>query len=216
MGTATAFALDDLLGAVTVAGTVALSPLLAPWYRRWGATDAECAEELPGDALVPRPRLQATRATDIGAPPEVVWSWLIQMGHGRAGLYSYEGLENLAGCDLHNADRIEPAWQHLALGDSVALGPPGYPSFAVVGLVRHEHLVLLAGGPVGAVKNVWCFVLRPRGATGTRLIVRSRYEHPDTASQWALWRLLTEPMHFVMERKMLQGLRDRAERSVAL
>lgn len=206
---------DDLFGAITVAGSLALSPVLAPWYRRWGATPAECDEALPGDELVPDPRLLATRATDIDATPDEVFPWLVQMGHGRAGLYSYEGLENLAGCDIHNADHIVRAWQDLAVGGTVALGPPGYPALKVVALARPEHLVLFAGGADGEPKNSWAFVVRPRGAEGARLVVRSRYAYPATAKQWMLWRMITEPMHFAMERKMLLGIRLRAERFAA-
>lgn len=201
---------DDLRGALAAVGALALSPVLAPWYRRWGATAAECAAALPGDELVPDPRLTSTRATDIDAPPEVVWSWLVQIGQGRAGLYSYEGLENLAGCDIHNADHVEPGWQRLAPGDSVRLGPPGYPSFTVVALERVAHLVLLAGGNEGA-RSSWAFVLRPTGARGARLVARSRYAFPATAGQWVMWRAITEPLHFVMERRMLLGIKSRAE-----
>jgi hypothetical protein len=207
--------LDELVGALSIAGTLTLSPALSRWYRRWGATGPECAEALPGDALVPAPRLQSTRAVDIDATPEVVWSWLVQIGHGRAGLYSYEALENLIGCDIHNAEEVVPAWQSLSVGDRVALGPAGYPSFAVVEAVRPERLVLLASGGADDPRNSWSFVVRARGAAGARLVVRSRYDFPRTLGQRVLWRALTEPMHFVMERRMLLGLKERAERAPA-
>ena len=101
------------------------------------------------------------------------------MGHGRAGPYSYASLENLVGCDLHNADHIEPAWQSLGVGDSIALGPTGYPRYAVVEIAPVSHLVLRAGEATGPVRYTWSFVLRPRGASGTRLLVRSRYDFPQ-------------------------------------
>lgn len=201
---------DSLVGAAAIAATVTLSPLLAWRYRRWGATLRELREPLPGDELVPEPRLESTRAIDIAAPPEQVWPWLAQLGHGKAGLYSYELLENLLGCDIHNADAVVPAWQELAPGDAVRLGPEGYPCFRVREVQAPSRLVLLAGEEGGAMKNSWVFLLRPQ-LGGTRFLVRSRYDFPRTAGQRFLWRALTEPMHFVMERRMLLGVRERAE-----
>ena len=91
---------------------------------RWGATDAEVSAVLPGDGIVPRPRYQQTHAITIGVPPDRVWPWLVQLGHGFGrGLYSYERLERLIGCDIHNGERIVPEWQHLAVGDDVRLLP---------------------------------------------------------------------------------------------
>lgn len=205
---------DELQGAVAIAATVSFSPLLAWRYRRWGADERECVESLPGDALVPSPRLESTRAIDIAAPRSTVWRWIIQMGHGRAGLYSYERLENLIGCDIHNADEIRDEWQTLAVGDRVGLGPEGYPAFTVREIEANSHLVLLAGKEGEPMKNGWAFIVRDRGA-GSRLIVRSRYDFPDTLAQRVLWRAMTEPMHFVMERRMLLGIRERAEREAA-
>ncbi len=202
---------DELTGALAIAATVSFSPLLAWRYRRWGADERECVEPLPGDALVASPKLESTRAIDIAASREIVWRWIVQMGHGRAGLYSYEALENLIGCDIHNADEIREEWQTLAVGDRLGLGPEGYPAFTVRELVANSHLVLLAGSDGEPMKNGWTFVLRDR-ERGCRLIVRSRYDFAETFGQRVLWRALTEPMHFVMERRMLQGLRDRAER----
>ncbi|MFO0560797.1 MAG: hypothetical protein U0269_22460 [Polyangiales bacterium] len=202
---------DEVTGAVAIAATVSLSPLLAWRYRRWGADERECVEALPGDALVANPKLESTRAIDIAAPREIVWRWIVQMGHGRAGLYSYEALENIIGCDIHNADEIRDEWQTLAVGDRMGLGPQGYPSFVVRELVENSHLMMLAGGDREPMKNGWTFVLRER-ENGCRLIVRSRYDFPATLGQRVLWRALTEPMHFVMERRMLQGIRERAER----
>lgn len=202
---------DELTGAVAIAATVSFSPLLAWRYRRWGATEQECVEKLPGDELVASRKLESTRAIDIAAPREIVWRWIVQMGHGRAGLYSYEALENMIGCDIHNADEIRDEWQTLAVGDQIRLGPEGYPAFTVRELVANSHVAMLAGSDGEPMKNGWAFVLRER-AGGCRLIVRSRYDFPETFGQRALWRAITEPMHFVMERRMLQGIRERAER----
>lgn len=88
-----------------------------PWLVRRGASDDEVRRPLPGDDVVPEPAAPSTCAVTIHAPAAEVWKWLVQIGQGRAGFYSYDWLENLAGIDSHSADRIEPAWQSLAEGD---------------------------------------------------------------------------------------------------
>lgn len=100
----TSFGTNTALGAVQVAAMLLTAPLSRLWYNRWGATAEECEKALPGDELVPHPRIASTRAITIQAPPAAVWPWLVQMGQGRGGLYSYDGLENLIGCDIHSAD----------------------------------------------------------------------------------------------------------------
>jgi hypothetical protein len=113
---------ENLLGAFQVAGTLILSPVLRPWYNSWGVTEEEAARSLPGDELVPDPRLGYTRAITIQAPPERVWPWLIQIGQGRGGLYSYDGLENLVGCDIHSAEHTSQSCRTHMLESSFAWG----------------------------------------------------------------------------------------------
>ena len=74
----------------------ALSLASRRWHRTWGATSTEVSEPLPGDALIPNADLQTTRAIEIAASPAEVWPWLVQMGQGRGGLYTYEWIEKLA------------------------------------------------------------------------------------------------------------------------
>lgn len=201
---------EGLLGALAVAGAVLASPLLRPWYRRWGATPGEDARAMPGDELVPRPRLVTTRAVTIHAPARSVWSWLVQLGQGRGGFYSYESLENLAGCDIHDARTIIPSLQQIAVGDRIRLGPAGYPFFTVAAVEPRRSLVLQAGD--GKARTAWSFVLDTLDSGDTRLIVRDRTDFPPTLGQLLVWRVLTDPIHFVMERKMLLGIKARAER----
>jgi hypothetical protein len=183
---------------------------LRPWHVRWGATNAEVMLPLPGDTIVPRPRNWATRAITIDAPVAAVWPWLVQIGHGRGGLYSYDWLENLAGCDMHSANRIIPEFQYLEVGDVIRLGPEGYPSYPVAAVEPGRALVL-AGDDLDLGAHSWTFVLEPVDDRTTRLIVRSRGDYPPTMANFAIWRLVTEPLHFVMERKMLLGIKQRAE-----
>ncbi len=180
---------------------------------RWGATAEEVGEALPGDELIPFAELTATRAITIEASADRVWPWIAQLGQGRGGLYSYDALENLVGCDIHSADRIVPEWQDVRLGDEVRLAPKVGLRVAVAEPGR--ALVLRGGVPMNGTPPpydfTWALVLRERPDETTRLVVRERYGY---TYRWAP--LLVEPveaMSFVMTQKMLRGIRDRAEGS---
>jgi hypothetical protein len=178
-----------------------------PAMLRWGATDAEAAATLPGDDLVPDPTLMSTRAITIDAPVEAVWPWLVQIGQGRAGFYSYTWLENIFTAQMKNADRVVREWQQLAVGDHVHLHPK--VALPVLEVEAGRHIVL---------KDDWSFVLRPIDDHTTRFIVRGRgvYTLPDITNpilRFIYWRLIFEPAHFIMERGMLLGLKKRAERA---
>jgi hypothetical protein len=201
-----------LLIAAVVAGTVAA---LRAWHMRWGATPSEVRGALPGDEMIPLADLTTTRAITIRATPAQVWPWLVQIGQGRGGFYSYDMLENLVGCEIHSAERIEPAWQHLAVGDQVRLHPE--IGLDVAEVAAGQSLVLRGGVPLDGAPPpydfTWSFVLRERGDGTTRLLIRERYGY---TRQWA--RLLVETVEvadFVMTQRMLRGIRDRAERVAA-
>ena len=207
--------LDNAQGAVQVGCTLIFSPLLRSWYNRWGATSAEAAQALPGDELVPEPRLGYTRAITIKAPPESVWPWLAQMGQGRGGLYSYDGLENLIGCDIHSAERLLPEYQHLEPGDQVLFGPAEkkFPGQVVLEVQPKLVLLMCALDPVTrqAVQSAtWVFVLEEQPNGATRLLVRGRNGYEPTAANHILWHIV-EPINFVMERNMLRGIKARVE-----
>jgi hypothetical protein len=210
---------DVVLGGAQVVGTLLLAPVLRGRYNRWGATTSEVTAPMPGDELVPHPRLGYTRAVAIDAPVEVVWPWLVQIGQGRGGLYSFDALENLARCHIHSADRILPEHQGLGVGDLVRMGPEGYPCFRVQHLSAPTELVLVGAAPqpphepttldAPAGAATWQWLLRPlEGGRRTRLIARQRLTYPDRLS--LLWHLV-EPVGFVMEREMLRGIKGRAE-----
>jgi hypothetical protein len=212
---------DVLVGGAQVLAVTLTAPVGRGRYNRWGATDSEIAAPMPGDELVARPVLGYTRAISIEAPPERVWPWLVQMGQGRGGLYSFDGLENLAGCDIHSADQVLPDFQQLEVGDLVRLGPAGYPCFRVDRVEPGASLVLVGADPqpphqVASPDSpagiaTWQWQLRPTpDARGTRLVTRQRLSHPPTRAVAVMWHLV-EPVGFVMERQMLRGLRQRAE-----
>ena len=183
-----------------------------PRQLRWGATDQESDEPLPGDALIANPDLTATRAITVHTSADQVWSWIAQLGQGRGGFYSYDALENLVGCHIHNADQIVPQWQDLNVGDQVKLHPEVGLDVAMVEPGR--TLVLRGGVPIGAAAPpydfTWAFVLQEQPEGTTRLLVRERYAYTQ---QWAP--VLVEPVAvvaFVMTQRMLRGIKDRAER----
>ena len=216
--------LENAGGAAMIAGTVVLRPILASRYRRWNTVGDEATRALPGDERVPAPAITQTLAVSIKARPEAVWPWLAQIGQERGGLYSYELLENLARCQIHNADRIVPEWE-LHTGDLVRLGPPGYPLHKVVGLER-GHWLLLAGADIktGEVPEPpkpgqaeytnysWVFFLGAQPDGSTRLITRNRLDYAPRSFAFKLtWEWFTDPIGFVMTRKMLLGIKQRAE-----
>ena len=219
-----AAALDIVVGGSTVVAALVASPVLRRRYNRYGATDAEVASAMPGDALVKRPKLEYTRAITIDAPPAEVWPWLAQIGQGRGGLYSYDGLENLLGCDIHSANAILAEQQDLRHGNIVRSGPDTYPCWIVMSIDEPHHLVLLGAGTPADIKvpeivdevpakgytaSTWQWELRPSDTgTRTRLVVRQRLTY--SPGQMLIWRLV-EPLNFVMEHKMLKGVRARAE-----
>ncbi len=207
-----------------IAGCVVLRPLVQPSYSRWHAEDAEVRRALPGDERVPNPLVSQTLAVTIQAPAAQVWPWLAQIGQERGGLYSYELLENIARCQMHNVERVMPDWE-LRVGDRVRFGPPGYPVMGVVGLERNKWL-LLAGadlktaevaplpkpGDTQYINQSWVFYLDERPVGTTRLITRSRLDYaPHSFGSKLTWEWLTDPIGFVMTRKMLLTIKQRAE-----
>jgi hypothetical protein len=199
--------------AVGSVGAVVVAPLRA-WFLRWGSSDEELNMALPGDELVARADLTATRAITIHADTDAVWPWIAQLGQGRGGFYSYDMLENLLGCDIHSANRIVPEWQSVTVGADVNLHPDVALTAALVQPGR--ALVLRGAVPAGRMPApydfTWAFVLYGKPGGPTRLIVRERYGY---ASWWTP--LLVEPValiSFVMSRRMMRGIKHRAERAV--
>jgi hypothetical protein len=178
---------------------------------RWGASDEELNVALPGDELVPGADLTATRAVTVKAGVEGVWPWIAQLGQGRGGFYSYDFLENLVGLEIHSAERIVSEWQGIEVGDEVKFHPEGGMIAAVV---EPGRALVLRGGMPGTppFDFAWAFVVRGQPDGTTRLVVRERYRY---LRWWAP--LLVEPVEFislVMSRRMMRGIKARAERAV--
>lgn len=199
-------------GAVAAAGAGALAAYVLavrPWHLRWGATEEEVRRPLPGDELVSRPNVEATHAVTIEAPVGEVWPWLAQIGQDRGGFYSYTWLENLAGCRMRNAECVMPEFQQLRAGDAVRLHPC-VPPLPV--LICEPPRALVLGSNTGR-PGTWGFYLKEVDEDTTRLVVRGRGDWDLGLTGWLGARVLFEPAHFIMERKMLLGIKSRAEAS---
>jgi hypothetical protein len=169
----------------------------------WGATDEEAASRLPGDELLEDADGVSTRAIDVDAPASAVWPWLVQIGPSpRAGAYTYDWIENLLGLEMHSADRVLPEFQHPEVGETISLGPNR------MRLERVEAERVLAWRS-GDGNWVWTFVLSERGGR-TRLISRNRFRLATLGARIGMAPM--EPASLVMERRMLLGIKDRAER----
>jgi len=185
----------------------ALAALYPSVFRRrvltWGATAEEAAERLPGDELLEQADGVATRAITIAAPAAAVWPWLAQMGPSpRGGAYTYDWVENLLGLGMHSVDVVLPEFQQPRVGDTIGYGGN------TMRLERVEPERVLAWRSADG-NWVWTFVLREHD-DGTRLISRNRFRLPTLIARIGM--LPMEPGSLVMERKMLQGIRRRAER----
>jgi hypothetical protein len=197
-------------GALAVGSYCALK-LLQPRMNRWGAEEKEDQLGLPGAELLEGARIGTTQALTMRATPEQIWPWLIQMGEGRGGFYSYQWVENLFGCRIKNADHVIPELQNLHSGDSVSLSPKTHPL----------KVTRLEPGRVLALEG-WIFFLKPIHENQTRLVVRTyvmpRASHEGFAAQCS--RLLTHSVffdlaHFLMGRKQLLEIKKRVETSQA-
>lgn len=187
--------------------------------RRSGVTATELRRALPGDDLIPHPRLVSDRALTIHAAAEDVWPWLVQMGYQRGGWYTNQRLDKLIWhIDNPSADRIIPELQRLQVGDIVPDGPPGTACFQVAALEPGRALVLLdAGGThVPGTAFSWAFVLEPGADSETRLQVRTRGAYPPRLLMTLVARLVVGPADCVMvSGQMLRGIKRRAERSAS-
>jgi hypothetical protein len=197
-------------GAAVTIGPAAYLLFFRRWCLTWGARDDEGAAKLPGDELLPDAGLVTTRALTIDAPPSAIWPWLVQMGSGRGGAYTYDWIENLLGLNMHSASEILPQYQHLHVGDELPMGP-GRPGMTVEVLDPPRTLTVR----VADQNWVWIFALVPEGES-TRLISRNRIATAALAPVGRLfYTVFMEPGSLVMERKMLLGIKQRAERTAS-
>jgi hypothetical protein len=177
------------------------------WMNHWGAAPSDLARVMAGDSLLPDPMYSGTTAITVNATPEHIWPWLVQIGYQRGGLYSYDWLDRLFGyLDRPSVTRILPEFQNLAVGDTIPMGQgPSWP----VAAVEPGRALVLDMRNMSSFDWVWQFGLYPIDETRTQLVSRSCVRAQNI---WA--RLLTyviEPAGFVMTRRMLLGIKQRAE-----
>ena len=182
-------------------GALYLSLLRRP-ILTWGADSFEADARLPGDELLDEADGVSTRAIWIDAPPSAVWPWLAQMGPSpRGGAYTYDWIENLLHLDMHSVDHVLPDFQHPHVGDTIGFGANR------MRLERVEPENVLSWRSQDG-NWVWTFVLDRAGGT-TRLISRNRFRLPTLSARIGM--VPMEPASLLMERKMLHGIKTRAE-----
>ena len=190
-----------------------------PWYLTWGADEELRTAPLPGDNLLWLGTPRETRAVLIHAPARQVWSWVAQIGQDRAGFYSYEILENLAGCQMKNLDDLIPALQQWHEGDKLWMYPPDRAGgIGQAPLARYDPghaLVFYTRRPGTALTDqpdgTWAFVVEPVDGETSRLIMRGRGRGSLGLLGAGFEKGVFEPIHFAMERKMMEGIKMRAE-----
>ena len=185
----------------TVVVVVAYLLVLRPWQLRWGATNEELERPMPGDDLVTNPDLDATRGVTVDARPEEIWPWLVQIGHRRAGFYSYDRLDNAG---IPSAERILAEFQDIKIGDEIPLD-------------RNSHMeVVVLEPPRVMTWNLpgrglsWAWGLYPLDGRRTRLVTRLRWRY-----RWKfpviLGYFMIDVGDFIMMRKCMLGIKRRAE-----
>jgi hypothetical protein len=180
---------------------------LRRWFARWGTTPDDLTRGMAGDNVIVNPTHSATHAVTVNAPPVDIWPWLVQMGYQRGGLYSYDWLDRLFGfLDRPSADRILPEFQHLDVGNKIRLGPR--EELTVAAIEPSQALVLSYNAH--DMEWVWQFGLYPLDNKRTRLVTRGTEHMPKTLTG-GLGMLVMEPAAFIMTRRMLLGLKQRAE-----
>jgi hypothetical protein len=177
------------------------------WFSRWGTTDEDLTRTMAGDPIIVHPTHSATHALTVDAIPQDIWPWLMQMGYRRGGLYSYDWLDRLFGyLDRPSTSRVLPEFQQLAVGDVIPLGRgKGFPVTTI-----EPFRALVLSDVNDGFQWVWQFGLYPLDERRTRLVSRGTQRCVNTVGNWLFMRVM-EPAAFIMTRRMLLGLKQRAE-----
>jgi len=209
------FVFEGVEGFVFLAFILLSWPLSRRWFGNWGANESECKQKWAGDALTPSATETFTRAIDIDAPAEAVWPWIIQLGLGRAGFYSYELLEHMVGIPVKNVEVLLPACQSLKLGEEIRLHPKA-PGIPVGALSETRHICFGQTGKTTAAtpdpRRSWSIYIEPYKQKSCRLILRSCTEdirEPTWGKHLGL--AFGEPIDFLMEQRMLRTIRRLVE-----
>ncbi|GAB89122.1 hypothetical protein [Gordonia rhizosphera] len=205
---------------VVVAGAIAAyATLVRPRILRWGAFEEEVAADYPGRDIVPGGRRISTMATTLDAPPEQVWPWLVQMGLGRGGWYSWDHLDNWGHV---SAEEIHPEWQQLEVGSRLSTSTDGSTAFVVAAIEPKRFLALRASLDLRAGRefdpddvprpryftdSTWCFQLTPFPGGKTRLVVSGYATYGPRWLARIFEPVVFEPAHWIMQRRQFRNLR---------
>jgi hypothetical protein len=198
---------------VLVLAVASYEGIARPFIQNWGTQGDESTRALPGDDIVQPAAWQATRAIGIAAPASTVWAWVAQLGQDRGGFYSFKRLENLFGSEMPDVRTLDPTLQHWAVGDPLRMLPAGTASGAMAATLKEMEVgrYLAFEGHAAFGSGSWTLVVVPEGPDQTRLLVRDRTAAGMTRSQALMTRALMQPTHFVMEQRMLRGIKAIAE-----
>ncbi len=207
-------------GGASVMAYALLTPFLRKRRITWGASKDEVTRSLPGDDLLVEPTWGFTQAITVSAPAENVWPWLVQIGQGRGGFYSYEALENVVGCQMRNADTIIPEFQTLNRGDNVLLHPKVpmpvarvEPGRAIV--LNYDSRTGFAASATNKPRNyfqsVWLFCVEPKEGGKSRLIARFRIGYQGSLRDKMAYGYMMEAVSTTMQKRMLKGIKSRVE-----
>ncbi len=202
-----------VLDALTAIPWFVTAPLVRPWHLRWGATSDEVHGPMPGDDVVRRAQFNATRAITVDAPPERVWPWIVQLGYRRAGFYTYDLIDNAS---QRSAERILEEYQHPAAGDLMPMFKEmrGLAiAYTVTAFETDEWMVWVhRPNPTEKPDSTWTWRLTPLPGGGTRLVTRMKQDYRWKTRGLAFFNfILMEMGDFAMERRMLKGIKRRAE-----
>ncbi|MFA6570266.1 MAG: hypothetical protein WCT77_03435 [Bacteroidota bacterium] len=191
-----------------------------PRHLRWGVSKEEIESELPGDSIIPESRICSTRGITIKAKPYEIWQWIVQMGQSRAGFYSHDFFANMVGSKIKSLNEIKQEFQNLNVGD-IILGHPEM-GWIVEAIIKNEYLVLRAADlkKKGSAyidepphfDFIWIFALKKINEESTRLIVREKYNYKNFGLVSILVEL-TAFISFIMTKKMMKGIKKRAEKN---
>jgi hypothetical protein len=197
--------------AIAFVGYLLVLVALRPWHIRWGTSDEELEGPLPGDETQPaNPRYRIDHTVTVHAPAESVWAWVAQLGQDRAGFYSYAWLERLVGDQITNADSIVPTWGDRKVGDLVRAAQPDYLG-GRFGRDLGWRIEQFEPSRVMVLRGWGAFIVQPVDARTTRLHIRTRGDGKPNVALAPLGFLMFEPVHFIMQRGMLLGIKARAE-----
>ena len=222
------YIMEGIAGASIMAFSL-ITPFLNNRRRNRGATEDELQRNYPGDDLVPNPKGVYMHAITIHTPADEVWKWLVQIGQGRGGFYSYELLENIIGCKIRNAETIVPELQNLKVGDSIPMHPSMGSPYKVATIEPYSALILELRADVQTGETFepgdklpekyqnqsWLFLLEEQDDRTTRLISRSRNDWNESLGNTIFYGIFG-PLTLEMDRKMLLGIKKRAEGSTIL